>query len=107
MILASEVGVLSVPEERILSKWRLQPGKMLLIDMEEGRIVEDEEIKRTLADKAPYEEWLRATQFKLEDLPESPEWEPARPNDPADFLDRQQAFGYTQEDLSFFLEPMS
>ena len=106
VIMASEVGVLPVEEERILRKWRLQPGKMLLIDMEEGRIVEDEEIKRTLADAEPYEEWLRATQFKLEDLPEPPEWEPARPNDPADFLDRQQAFGYTQEDLSFFLEPM-
>ncbi len=107
VIMASEVGVLPVEEERILRKWRLQPGKMLLIDMEEGRIVEDEEIKAKLADAEPYEEWLKATQFKLEDLPEPPEWEPARTNDPADFLDRQQAFGYTQEDLSFFLEPMS
>src|SRR5579863_4270929 len=80
---------------------------MLLIDMEEGRIVEDEEIKAKLAEAEPYEEWLRATQFKLDDLPEPPEWEPARPNDPRDFLDRQQALGYTQADLSFFLEPMS
>jgi glutamate synthase (NADPH) large chain len=107
VVLASEVGVLPVEDERIVRKWRLQPGKMLLIDMEEGRIVEDEEIKATLAAAEPYEEWLRATQFKLEDLDEPPQWEPARANDPADFLDRQQMFGYTQEDLAFFLEPMS
>ncbi|HEY3798324.1 MAG TPA: glutamate synthase large subunit [Caulobacteraceae bacterium] len=107
VVMASEVGVLpQVEEARIVRKWRLQPGKMLLIDMEEGRIVEDEEIKARLAEAEPYEEWLRATQFKLEDLPEPPQWEPARGNDPSDFLDRQQAFGYTQEDLAFFLEPM-
>ncbi|HWA59992.1 MAG TPA: glutamate synthase large subunit [Caulobacteraceae bacterium] len=104
VIMASEVGVLTVPEERIVRKWRLQPGKMLLIDMEQGRIIEDDEIKATLADAAPYEEWLRQTQFKLEELPE-PAWEPAKTND--GLLDRQQAFGYTEEDLRFFLEPMS
>jgi glutamate synthase (NADPH/NADH) large chain len=107
VIMASEVGVLSVPEERIVRKWRLQPGKMLLIDMEQGRIIDDDEIKATLADAQPYEEWLRQTQFKLEDLPEPPAWEAALPNEPSDLLDRQQAFGYTQEDISFFLEPMS
>ena len=107
VIMASEVGVLPIEEERIVRKWRLQPGKMLLIDMEEGRIVEDEEIKQSLAEANPYEEWLRGTQFKLADLPEPPAWEPALANDPKAFLDRQQAFGYTQEDLSFFLEPMS
>jgi glutamate synthase (NADPH/NADH) large chain len=106
VIMASEVGVLAVPEERIVRKWRLQPGKMLLIDTDEGRIIEDEEIKQTLAAEQPYEEWLAATQFKLEDLPDPPRWEPARAADGADLLDRQQAFGYTQEDLSFFLEPM-
>ena len=106
VILASEVGVLAIPEERIVRKWRLQPGKMLLIDMEEGRIVEDEEIKRTLADAQPYAEWLSRTQFKLEELPEPPAWEPARTYEAADLLDRQQAFGYTQEDISFFLDPM-
>ncbi len=57
--MASESGVLPVPEEKIVRKWRLQPGKMLLIDLEEGRIIEDEEIKRTLADAEPYEEWLK------------------------------------------------
>jgi glutamate synthase (NADPH/NADH) large chain len=107
VIMASEVGVLSIPEERILRKWRLQPGKMLLIDMEAGRIIEDEEIKRTLAQAQPYAEWLAATQFKLEDLPEPPLWDPAGANAPSDLLDRQQAFGYTQEDIAVFLDPMS
>ena len=111
VILASEVGVLTVPEGRIVRKWRLQPGKMLLIDMEEGRIVEDEEIKRTLADAKPYAQWLARTQFKLEELPDPLELgmapAPQPTPDAADLLDRQQAFGYTQEDLNFFLDPMA
>jgi glutamate synthase (NADPH/NADH) large chain len=107
VIMASEVGVLDVPEERIVRKWRLQPGKMLLIDMEEGRIIEDEEIKRTLANAEPYSEWLAETQFKLEELGLAAEPETPLSNDPATLLDRQQAFGYTQEDLAFFLEPMA
>src|SRR6202020_820835 len=73
VILASESGVLPVPEEKIKRKWRLQPGKMLLIDLEEGRIVEDEEIKTKLAQAEPYEDWLKAAQYKLEDLPDLPE----------------------------------
>jgi len=107
VIMASEVGVLTVPEERVVRKWRLQPGKMLLIDMEEGRIIEDEEIKASLADAQPYAEWLARTQFKLEDLPEAPPAEELQGADPVHLLDRQQAFGYTQEDLQFFLEPMA
>ncbi|WP_421932205.1 glutamate synthase large subunit [Phenylobacterium sp.] len=107
VIMASEVGVLVVPEERVVRKWRLQPGKMLLIDMEEGRIIEDEEIKASLADAEPYADWLAQTQFKLEDLPEAPPAEALLGNDPSQLLDRQQAFGYTQEDLQFFLEPMA
>ncbi|MBA3812627.1 MAG: glutamate synthase subunit alpha, partial [Caulobacteraceae bacterium] len=106
VILASEAGVLAVPEERIVRKWRLRPGRMLLIDMEEGRIIEDEEIKATLSAAKPYAEWLGRTRFKLEDLPEPPLWQAAGAPDTADLLDRQQAFGYTQEDLAFFLEPM-
>ncbi len=106
VIMASEVGVLDVPEARIVRKWRLQPGKMLLIDMEEGRIIEDEEIKRTLAEAEPYEEWLAETQFKLEELSMDGVAGEAATNDPETLLDRQQAFGYTQEDLQFFLEPM-
>ena len=107
VILASESGVIPVPEEKIKRKWRLQPGKMLLIDFEEGRIVEDEEIKKKFSEAEPYEDWLKAAQFKLEDLPDLPEDHRAKANDPSLLLDQQQAFGYTQEDLQFFLEPMA
>jgi glutamate synthase (NADPH/NADH) large chain len=107
VIMASEAGVLPVPEEKIRRKWRLQPGKMLLIDLEQGRIVEDEEIKRQLASAQPYEEWLKAAQSKLEELPDVPEEPHASADDPAALLDRQQTFGYTEEDLKFFLEPMA
>ena len=69
VIMASEAGVLPVPEEKITRKWRLQPGKMLLIDFEEGRIVDDDEIKRKLAAEHPYAAWLEATQFKFTDCP--------------------------------------
>ncbi len=107
VIMASESGVLPVPEEKIVRKWRLQPGKMLLIDLEEGRIIDDAEIKQKLAREHPYAEWLKQTQFKLEDLPESEERRALpRPNDTEALLHHQQAFGYTQEDLQFFLEPM-
>src|SRR6516164_4559642 len=114
VIMASEAGVLPLPEERIVRKWRLQPGKMLLIDLEEGRIIDDAEIKQKLATKHPYAEWLRATQVQLEELPEPsdtpapmPEMPPARPNDMTSLLKQQQTFGYTQEDIQFFLEPMA
>jgi glutamate synthase (NADPH/NADH) large chain len=108
VVMASECGVLPIPEENIIRKWRLQPGKMLLIDTEQGRIIEDEEIKRTLAEAEPYEEWLKHTQFKLHELPDLPETPLiAASNEPSALLDRQQAFGYTQEDIQFFLEPMA
>src|ERR1051325_9065621 len=108
VILASECGVLPVPEEKIVRKWRLQPGKMLLIDLEEGRIIGDDEIKKKLAGEHPYDAWLKETQWKLEELPDAPETAvPALPNDPTARLDHQQAFGYTQEDIQFFLEPMA
>ncbi|CAN7378888.1 glutamate synthase large subunit [Phenylobacterium sp. LjRoot219] len=106
VIMASEVGVLDVPEEKVVRKWRLQPGKMLLIDMEAGRIIEDEEIKASLAEAKPYEQWLAETQFKLEELSLAGETAGKLANDPSNLLDRQQAFGYTQEDIAFFLEPM-
>src|SRR4051812_36244676 len=106
VILASESGVLPVPEERIVRKWRLQPGRMLLIDLEEGRIVEDEEIKATLAGAQPYGEWLGETQFKLEDLP--PADTAPRPERDGDELSQaQKAFGYSEEDLKLFLAPMA
>ena len=108
VIMASEAGVLPVPEERIVHKWRLQPGKMLLIDIEEGRIIDDDEIKTKLATAHPYTEWLNQTQFRLEELPDPSERRfLPRPNDMETLLRHQQAFGYTQEDMQFFLEPMA
>ncbi len=107
VIMASESGVLPVKEDNIIRKWRLQPGKMLLIDLEEGRIIEDDEIKATLAAAKDYEGWLQAAQYKLKDLDEVDVAEPVLANDPAALLDRQQAFGYTQEDVTRFLEPMA
>ena len=104
VVLASEAGVLDVPEEKIVRKWRLKPGKMFLIDMEQGRIIDDAEIKRQLASAKPYQRWLDETQIKLEDLP--PEVAAMAPGKRT-LLDRQQAFGYTQEDLKFFLGPMA
>jgi glutamate synthase (NADPH) large chain len=103
VVLGSEVGVLPYAEENIVSKWRLQPGKMLLIDLEQGRIVDDSELKDTLSKAKPYREWLNATQIRLENLP--PEVS-AMPPDRQTLLDRQQAFGYSQEDIKFFLLPM-
>jgi glutamate synthase (NADPH) large chain len=104
VVMASEAGVLPVPEEKIVKKWRLQPGKMLLVDMVEGRIVSDEEIKAQLAQLHPYKEWLANTQLVLEELPPVPA-EARRSN--LSLLDRQQAFGYTQEDLKFLMTPMA
>ncbi|MGZ2505064.1 glutamate synthase (NADPH/NADH) large chain [Rhizobium beringeri] len=96
VIMASEAGVLPVPEEKIIQKWRLQPGKMLLIDMEEGRIISDVEVKSQLATAHPYRSWLDRTQLILEDLKSI---EPRAPRRDVSLLDRQQAFGYTLEDI--------
>ncbi|WP_100259959.1 glutamate synthase large subunit [Qipengyuania seohaensis] len=107
VVLASESGVLPFAEEDITRKWRLQPGKMLLIDLEEGRIVEDEELKAGLAAAEPYEAWLEKAQYKLEDLDHiEPDLSEIPQSDIA-LLNRQQAFGYTQEDIQRFLEPMA
>ena len=106
VVMASESGVLPFAEKNIIRKWRLQPGKMLLIDLEQGRIIEDDEIKAALAGAAPYADWLQATQYKLDDLPE-PDHAISMANDTGILLDRQQAFGFTQEDVSKFLEPMA
>ena len=103
VIMASEVGVLQVPEEKIIKKWRLQPGRMFLIDLEEGRIINDEEIKVGLASAHPYQDWLNANQITLDDLPF--EVGPMAPDEKT-LRDRQQAFGYSQEDIKFFIEPM-
>lgn len=100
---ASESGVLPIPENKIVKKWRLQPGKMLLIDLEQGRIIEDEELKNQFASAKPYRQWIESVRVKLEETPVEPE---AREFSES-LLDRQQAFGYTQEDLKFLLSPMA
>ncbi len=109
--LSSESGVLPFAEEDITRKWRLQPGKMLLIDLEQGRIIEDEELKAELANAEPYDEWLAQAQYKLDDLdvvePEFAELPQDENQDTPTLLQAQQAFGYTQEDISRFLEPMA
>ncbi|MCH8237169.1 MAG: glutamate synthase subunit alpha, partial [Proteobacteria bacterium] len=104
VVLGSEVGVLPVPEDRITRKWRLQPGKMLLIDLERQCIVDDGQLKSELARAKPYQTWLNESQIHLEDLPSEVA---AMPPDHQTLLDRQQAFGYTQEDIKFFLAPMA
>jgi glutamate synthase (NADPH/NADH) large chain len=105
--LASESGVLPFKDEDIVRKWRLQPGKMLLIDLDQGRIIEDEEIKAQLANAQPYDVWLEKAQYKLKDLDAiETDVEAVRASDET-LLNRQQAFGYTQEDVSKFLEPMA
>ncbi|MFT4026405.1 MAG: glutamate synthase large subunit [Novosphingobium sp.] len=106
VVMASESGVLPIKEDNIVRKWRLQPGRMLLIDFEQGRIIEDEEIKAQLASEEPYEEWLESAQYNLKDLELIQPELAALPTETTTLLDRQQAFGYTQEDVNKFLEPM-
>jgi glutamate synthase (NADPH/NADH) large chain len=105
--MASESGVLPFAEEDIVRKWRLQPGRMLLIDLEQGRIVEDEELKAQLANAEPYARWLEEAQYKLKDLDAIETDAEVVQDSKISLLDRQQAFGYTQEDVSKFLEPMA
>jgi glutamate synthase (NADPH) large chain len=104
VIMASESGVLPIPEEHIVEKWRLQPGKMLLIDLERGCIVSDEEIKAELASAHPYQQWLDRTQIRVHELPGTPA---PTPRTNVSLLDRQQAFGYTQESIKFLMLPMA
>ena len=103
VVMASEAGVLPIPERRITRKWRLQPGKMFLIDLDQGRIIDDKEIKDSLARARPYADWLSKINIELDGL-DAPA--PAPAVHAASLLDRQQAFGFTQEDLKFILEPM-
>ena len=104
IIMASEMGVLPIPEQDIVVKWRLQPGKMLLVDLEAGRLIPDEELKATLAKSHPYKKWLKRTQIVLEELPPTGN---GAPLSNLALLDRQQSFGYTQEDLKILMTPMA
>ncbi len=103
VVLASEVGVLDIPASSVVRKGRLQPGRMFLVDLDEQRIIEDDEVKQTLAAEAPYDEWLHAGLIKLADLP-------AREHivhTHRSVTRRQQIFGYTEEELRVLLTPMA
>ncbi|RJP69286.1 MAG: glutamate synthase subunit alpha [Comamonadaceae bacterium] len=121
VIMGSESGVLPVPENKIVRKWRLQPGKMFLIDLEQGRMIDDEELKANLANNKPYKQWIDNLRIRLDDVetpvagesameqrigatePQTGGLESVTP----ELLDRQQAFGYTQEDIKFLMSPMA
>jgi glutamate synthase (NADPH/NADH) large chain/glutamate synthase (ferredoxin) len=121
VIMGSESGVLPVPENKIVRKWRLQPGKMFLIDLEQGRMIDDEELKASLANSKPYKQWIENLRIRLDDVVapvagESATEASALSTEPqsagvehvsADLLDRQQAFGTTQEDIKFLMSPMA
>ena len=106
VIMGSESGVLPVPENKIVRKWRLQPGKMFLIDLEQGRMIDDEELKANLANSKPYKQWIENLRIRLDDVQPEPA-APAPGTSQASLLDRQQAFGFTQEDLKFLIAPMA
>ncbi|MEK0432081.1 MAG: hypothetical protein RL700_288 [Pseudomonadota bacterium] len=105
VIMGSESGVLPVPESKIIRKWRLQPGKMFLIDLEQGRMINDEELKAGLANHKPYKQWIENLRIRLDDVEEHPVGTPEHAD--LSLLDRQQAFGYTQEDFKFLMAPMA
>jgi len=103
VVLASEVGVLDIPQDQVIRKGRLQPGRMFLVDTAEGRIVEDDEIKSALAAEHPYQEWLHAGSITLDALPEREHIAHTH----ASVTRRQQTFGYTEEELRVILAPMA
>ncbi len=104
LIVASEIGVLPIKPENVAYKGRLQPGRMLLVDTVQGRIIPDEEIKATLAARQPYGQWLKENQITLDTLPEPPR---VYESDLGTLVSRQRAFGYTEEDLRILLAPMA
>ena len=104
VILASETGVIDVPPERIRRKGRLQPGRMFLVDTEEGRILEDEEVKHDIVTRWPYRRWLDRNTFQFDQLPEAKQ---PQPLEGEELLRQQRAFGYTDEDLRLLITPMA
>ena len=108
VLMASEMGVLDIPQNKIVKKWRLQPGKMFLIDLQAGRIVDDAELKQQLATAKPYREWIEKSRYFLGDLPDTETNKTSESNlSNTSLLDMQQAFGYSQEDIKFILAPMA
>jgi glutamate synthase (NADPH/NADH) large chain/glutamate synthase (ferredoxin) len=106
VVMASESGVLPFPESKIVRKWRLQPGKMFMIDLEQGRMVDDDELKASLANAKPYKQWIENLRIRLDDVRGAGEPASAAESE-STLLDRQQAFGFTQEDLKFLIAPMA
>ncbi|MCW5237087.1 glutamate synthase-related protein [Verminephrobacter eiseniae] len=106
VIMGSESGVLPVPENKIVRKWRLQPGKMFLIDLEQGRMIDDDELKANIVNTKPYKQWIDNLRIKLDSIDAGAQ-AAAPPASALALLERQQAFGYTQEDLKFLLAPMA
>ncbi|MFZ4693861.1 MAG: glutamate synthase large subunit [Verrucomicrobiia bacterium] len=104
VVMASEVGAIPLPANRIAKKWRLQPGRIFMVDTEEGRIIEDSEIKSSLLDRRPWRRWIEKNMVSLEDL--SPPKVAPRP-EPSTLIERQHAFGYTVEDLKLVVTPMA
>lgn len=122
VIMGSESGVLPVPEHKIIKKWRLQPGKMFLIDLDQGRLIDDEEVKSSLTNAKPYMRWIEDLRIRLDDVETPVAGESqidqqaqasqefgaiADEQDSPELLDLQQAFGYTQEDIKFLMSPMA
>ncbi len=107
VIMASESGVLPIPESKIVRKWRLQPGKMFLIDLEQGRMIDDEELKTSLTKAKPYKQWIENLRIRLESLGANSPPANVPPVSRVELLDRQQAFGFTQEDIKFLMAPMA
>ncbi|MCP9761444.1 glutamate synthase large subunit [Lacihabitans soyangensis] len=105
VIMASEAGVLDVDQSKVISKGRLQPGKMFVVDMEQGRIIPDEELKADICSRQPYQEWLDEHKIKISELPDS--IRPYTQYDEKSLLKRQLASGYTSEDLRMILAPMA
>ena len=105
VVMASEAGALAIPEERIIAKGRLQPGRLLLVDLEQERIVPDAELKQRLTGTHPYAQWVQETQIDIGDLPSGPT-SVINPHKKT-LMERQRAFGYTREDLSTVLSPMA
>jgi glutamate synthase (NADPH/NADH) large chain len=104
VIMASEVGVTPIKPEDVVKKWRLQPGKIFLIDMKKGRIIDDNEIKRELVDKRPWKRWLDENLIDLDSLPTPSS---VQQPDHDSLMHRQHAFGYTNEDLKMLIAPMA
>lgn len=107
VILASEAGVLPVPDSKIVRKWRLQPGKMLLIDLEQGRMIEDDELKANVVNTKPYKQWIENLRIKLDQVEVPADFVVPAKTSELPLLERQQAFGFTQEDIKFLLAPMA